>query len=137
MTPTRPASLITSETSRARWPSTTRCPVRLDSAAITSAWCLAGRAPGWCDRSEGSHRGMSRFLFVVPPLAGHVNPAAAVAQALAGRGHDVAWVGSQARLRPLLGPEATIFPSGMRPYRGRMDTGTAAVKSLWEGFVIP
>jgi MGT family glycosyltransferase len=80
---------------------------------------------------------MSRFLFVVPPLAGHVNPAAAVAQALAGRGHDVAWVGSQARLRPVLGPEATIFPTGMRPYRGALDTGTAAVKSLWEGFVIP
>jgi UDP:flavonoid glycosyltransferase YjiC (YdhE family) len=80
---------------------------------------------------------MSRFLFVVPPLAGHVNPAAAVAQALAVRGHQVAWAGSQARLSALLGPDALVYPTGMRLYRGRADTGMAAVKSLWEGFVVP
>ncbi len=80
---------------------------------------------------------MSRFLFVTPPLAGHVNPAAGVAQALVERGHDVAWAGSEARLRPLLGPDAVVYPTGMRPHRGRSDTGTAAVKSLWEGFVVP
>lgn len=80
---------------------------------------------------------MSRFLFVVPPLAGHVNPAGAVAWALAERGHEVAWAGSEARLRPLLGPDAMVYPTGMRLHRGRSDTGTAAVKSLWEGFVVP
>jgi MGT family glycosyltransferase len=80
---------------------------------------------------------MSRFLFVVPPLTGHVYPAGAVAQALAERGHDVAWAGSRARLVQLLGPDAIVYPTGMRPYRGRMDTGMAAVKSLWEGFVVP
>lgn len=80
---------------------------------------------------------MSRFLFVVPPLAGHVYPAAGVAGALAGRGHDVAWAGSEARLRPMIGPDATVYPTGMRLHRGRSDLGTAAVKSLWEGFVIP
>jgi len=80
---------------------------------------------------------VSRFLFVVPPLAGHVYPAAGVAQALAGRGHEVAWAGSEARLRPMLGPGATVYPTGMRLHRGRSDLGTAALKSLWEGFVIP
>lgn len=80
---------------------------------------------------------MSRFLFVVPPLAGHVNPAAAVAQRLTERGHDVAWAGSQARLGALLGPDANIYPTGMRLHRGRLDTGLAAIKSLWEGFVVP
>jgi MGT family glycosyltransferase len=80
---------------------------------------------------------MSRFLFVVPPLAGHVNPAAGVADAIAERGHELAWAGSEARLRPLLGPDAMVYPTGMRPHRGRSDTGTAAVKSLWEGFVVP
>ncbi len=80
---------------------------------------------------------MSRFLFVVPPLVGHLNPANAVALALAERGHEVAWVGSQARLRPVLGEAATIYPTGMRLLRGRLDVGTAAVKSLWEGFVLP
>ena len=80
---------------------------------------------------------MSRFLFVILPLPGHINPAAAVARALTQRGHDVAWVGSQARFGPLVGPDATIYPTGMRPYRGQADTGMASVKSLWESFVIP
>ena len=34
-----------------------------------------------------------RFLFVVPPLAGHVHPTISVARALQSRGHHVAWVG--------------------------------------------
>jgi zeaxanthin glucosyltransferase len=80
---------------------------------------------------------MSRFLFVVPPLAGHVYPAGAVARSLAERGHQVAWAGSPARLLPLLGPDTTVFPTGMRPHRGRSDTGMAALRSLWEGFVVP
>lgn len=80
---------------------------------------------------------MSRFLFVVLPLAGHVNPPAAVARVLAEHGHGVAWCGSRARLRPWLGPDATIYPTGMRLFRGQPDTGMTALKSLWEGFVVP
>ena len=34
---------------------------------------------------------MSRILFVVPPLTGHINPTVAVGAELAARGHDVAW----------------------------------------------
>lgn len=80
---------------------------------------------------------MSRFLFVVPPLAGHVNPAAAVAEALATGGHEVAWVGSETYLRPTVGPHTTIYPTGLRPYRGQHDRGARALKSLWTGFVVP
>jgi zeaxanthin glucosyltransferase len=80
---------------------------------------------------------MSRFLFVTLPLAGHVNPPAAVARVLTEGGHEVAWCGSQARLRPWLGPDATIYPTGMRLFRGQADTGMTAVKSLWEGFIVP
>jgi UDP:flavonoid glycosyltransferase YjiC (YdhE family) len=80
---------------------------------------------------------MSRFLFVVLPLAGHANPTWAIGQALEERGHEVAWVGSAARLRPWLGPDAMVYPTGMRLYRGRADTGMAAVKSLWAAFLIP
>lgn len=80
---------------------------------------------------------MSRFLFAVPPLAGHVNPAATVARVLCERGHDVAWVGSETYLRPFVGDQSTIFPTGLRPYRGQHDRGARAVKSLWEGFVVP
>lgn len=80
---------------------------------------------------------MSRFLFVVLPQAGHVNPPAAVAKVLAGHGHQVAWCGSPARLRPSLETGATIYPTGMRVFRGRPDTGMSAVKSLWQDFVVP
>ncbi|MYW45964.1 glycosyltransferase, partial [Streptomyces sp. SID161] len=34
---------------------------------------------------------MSGFLFVVPPLTGHINPAVGVAARLAAYGHRVAW----------------------------------------------
>jgi UDP:flavonoid glycosyltransferase YjiC (YdhE family) len=80
---------------------------------------------------------MSRFLFVVLPLVGHIHPANAVARVLTAHGHEVAWVGSQARLRPLIGPDATVYPTGMRVHRGQLDTGIAATKSLWEDFVVP
>jgi UDP:flavonoid glycosyltransferase YjiC (YdhE family) len=75
---------------------------------------------------------MSRFLFVSLPLAGHVYPASGIARSLTSRGHDVMWVGSESRLRPMLGPGAVVYPTGMRPYRGLSDFGMAAVKSLWE-----
>jgi UDP:flavonoid glycosyltransferase YjiC (YdhE family) len=80
---------------------------------------------------------VSRFLFVVPPLAAHANPAAAVSRALTGRGHEVAWVGSERYFRPLLGAEATVFGTGLRPYRGQRDRGMGAVRSLWDDFVVP
>lgn len=52
---------------------------------------------------------MSRFLFVVPPLAGHVNPTVAVAAELVSRGHRVAWCGHSSVIAPLLPPGAGVF----------------------------
>ncbi|MCG8915966.1 glycosyltransferase [Actinokineospora sp. PR83] len=80
---------------------------------------------------------MSRFLLVVPPLAGHVNPAQGIADALVADGHEVAWCGSEAVLRPLLGTAATVFPTGSRLLRPQSDHGLAAVKSVWERFIVP
>ena len=79
-----------------------------------------------------------RFLFHSLPLAGHVYPIAAVANELAGRGHDVAWVGAEAFLRPLLGQRAQVYPTGLRLYRGELrDFGMTATRSRWEGFIVP
>jgi len=78
-----------------------------------------------------------RFLFVVPPLSGHVNPTAALGRALLDRGHAVAWCGSEMFLRPLLGEEAEIFRTGSKMLREQGDGGDAAVRSLWADFVAP
>lgn len=89
---------------------------------------------------------MSRFLFVVPPLAGHINPTAAVGGELAARGHEVAWVGHPATLRALLPGGAWVFPAiddaleaRLREDREQWLTlrGMAVLKYFWQGFVIP
>jgi MGT family glycosyltransferase len=80
---------------------------------------------------------VSRFLLVVPPLAGHVNPAVGLSHALTARGHDVAWACSETFIRPLAGPGAVVYRTGLRLYRPQSDRGAAAMKSLWEGFIVP
>src|SRR4051812_14777619 len=52
---------------------------------------------------------MARFLFVVPPLAGHVNPTVAVGSALKKAGHTVAWVGAASRIKHLLDADAQLI----------------------------
>ncbi|BCB89152.1 glycosyl transferase [Phytohabitans suffuscus] len=37
----------------------------------------------------------------------------------------------------MLGDTVTVYSTGMRPYRGQRDRGLRAVRSLWEGFVLP
>ena len=73
----------------------------------------------------------------VPPLAGHLNPATALAAELTRRGHEVHWVGSEAVLRPVLGPDAVVHPTGSRILREQSGHGAAAVASLWERFLVP
>jgi MGT family glycosyltransferase len=79
---------------------------------------------------------MTRFLFVVPPLTGHLLPADGVARALERDGAEVAWAGPESVLRPVLGPTATVFPTGTRLYRelrGERDV----VGSFLTGYVVP
>ncbi|WP_035794976.1 glycosyltransferase [Kitasatospora mediocidica] len=80
---------------------------------------------------------MSRFLLVVPPLTGHVNPAAGIAKELVARGHEVAWTGTETVLQPLLGPDARVFGTGTRAFRALGGHGLASLRSLWEGFIVP
>ncbi len=89
---------------------------------------------------------MSRYLFVVPPLTGHINPTAAVGAELARRGHDVAWAGHPGTLEPLLPAGARILPViddaldvRLRAARERWLRlrGAAVLKFLWEEFIVP
>ena len=89
---------------------------------------------------------MSRFLFVVPPLTGHVNPTVAVGAELAARGHEVAWAGHREMLEALLPGDARIFPVIDDALTGRLTDdgerwlalrGAAALKFFWADFLIP
>ena len=82
---------------------------------------------------------MSRYLFVVPPLTGHINPLRAVAAALTARGHRVAWAGHGALLRELLGGDAELYDCAMPDAVARPPglLGPAAFKFLWEEFFAP
>lgn len=81
--------------------------------------------------------GVARFLFVVVPVVARLWPAVAIGDALAARGHDVAWCGPESDLRPLVGPDVTIYPTGKRSYREFHEVGTAAVRELWDQYVMP
>lgn len=87
-----------------------------------------------------------RFVFVVPPLAGHINPTLAVGGELRARGHDVAWVGYPEILTDLLPDDWPFVPVTDRLPGPLVQTieqraaglrGAAALKFLWEDFLHP
>ncbi|MFI9804129.1 glycosyltransferase [Streptomyces sp. NPDC052301] len=87
---------------------------------------------------------MSAFLFVVPPLTGHINPAVGIAARLAARGHRVAWAcADPALVRRLAGPDAVVFrcagpvPGAEGAVRPPDLRGVEALKFLWEGYLLP
>ena len=87
-----------------------------------------------------------RFLFVVPPLVGHTNPTVSVARVLQARGHEVAWVAHPGKVRPLLPEGARLFAlpehvdaahAQQVSDRAKTARGAAALKFLWEDFLVP
>ena len=85
-----------------------------------------------------------RFLFVVPPMAGHVNPTLPVGRELADRGHEVAWAGPPEVVGELMPPGATFIPVPLSDrvrdhIAGRADDlrGAAALKHLVGEFLVP
>ncbi len=91
---------------------------------------------------------MTRFLFVVPPMTGHVHPTLSVAHALRSRGHQTAWVGYGQAIGHLL-PATTpptlysldrdlpaAFLTDMAA-RARSVRGLAGLKFLWEEVLLP
>ena len=81
--------------------------------------------------------GVARFLFVIVPVVARMWPAVAIGDALAAGGHEVAWCGPESDLRPLLRPDTTIFATGKRSYREFHEVGMAAVRELWDQYVVP
>lgn len=89
---------------------------------------------------------MARFLFVVPPFTGHINPTVSVGHLLAERNHDVAWVGHPSKLQPLLGASDRLLPLPEGIGSGHFNElqekstslrGIEAMKFLWQDVLIP
>jgi MGT family glycosyltransferase len=89
---------------------------------------------------------VSRFLFVVPPLAGHVNPTVAVGRELERRGHAVAWAGHPRAVAALLPDGCRLLPAGDGLIAADLEAmherwlglrGFAALKSLWDDVLLP
>lgn len=88
---------------------------------------------------------MSRYLFVFPPLVGHVHPATGVADELHKRGHEVTWVVHQAAVGHLLGEGANVYPAGDDFLEEAVELlsehdrlrGAASLKFAWEKFLVP
>jgi zeaxanthin glucosyltransferase len=87
--------------------------------------------------NEWKNNVVARFLFVILPVTSHLNPAVAIARELIENGHDVAWCGPESDLRPLVGPTAAVYPTGKRAYRQYAESGMAAARVLWDGYLIP
>jgi MGT family glycosyltransferase len=85
-------------------------------------------------------------LFVVPPLVGHVNPAASIAEALRHRGHDVAWVAHQELVGRHLPAGSRVYPPDASGVEAMMRDAFAAARkldgahmrrTLWEKMLFP
>ncbi len=87
---------------------------------------------------------MSRFLFVVPPFAAHVNPSVSIGQELAQSGHAVAWV-TYPQMQSLLSDGAVFYPVASTIEESvaenlRRQTGApwlAGMKALFEQVIVP
>ncbi len=89
---------------------------------------------------------MKRFLFVVPPLTGHVNPTVSIARELEKRGHAAAWAAHPRRVRPLLPEGATLLALDDRVSdevwsplvdRARNVRGLESYQFLWQEVLVP
>ena len=94
---------------------------------------------------------MAKFLFVVPPFTGHINPTLSIGKELRDRGHTVAWFGVGESLKRIMPAEATLFladeKSGLSSYEIEMvfqsilkvqnSSGAESFKYLYEDVLIP
>jgi UDP:flavonoid glycosyltransferase YjiC (YdhE family) len=80
-----------------------------------------------------------RFLIVVPPLVGHINPTVGVAARLRAKGHQVAFAGAAEVVSALVGDGSRVYDCaiGEHPARPAEARGPAALRFLWEDFLVP
>ncbi len=89
---------------------------------------------------------MSRFMLVVPPLAGHINPSIAIGRGLMAAGHEVTWVGCGRRVRALLPHDLPLIPVQETAHgdvneswmaKAQKVTGLESFQFFYEEFLVP
>jgi MGT family glycosyltransferase len=89
---------------------------------------------------------VSRFVFVVPPWTGHVNPTVSVAQHLRAAGHTVEWIGYRQQVGHLLPEGAVLHALGdeqAEAWMSQVREGSQhmrtleSLKFLWESLIVP
>lgn len=83
---------------------------------------------------------MARILFTVLPLTGHFNPALALAENLAARGHEVAWAVHNGLLGDRLPKTAHVYPldeNYQPPKLGEQARGLESVRLFFEDYLVP
>lgn len=88
---------------------------------------------------------MNKFLFVVPPFQGHINPTLALGNELLNRGHQVAWIGFEYILKDSLPPGGIFIPVpdnngqelNIEFERVKTIHGLKSVKYLFEDILVP
>jgi len=85
-----------------------------------------------------------KFAFVVPPLAGHVNPTLGLGAELIQRGHEVAWISLDETLEKLLpekGRLLLIKEKGGEEHRDKISQknvyGVESIRFLYDDVLIP
>lgn len=85
-----------------------------------------------------------KFAFVVPPLAGHVNPTLGLGAELIQRGHEVAWISLDEKLEDLLpagGRLLLVREEGGEDHREKISqknvSGVESIRFLYDDVLIP
>jgi MGT family glycosyltransferase len=94
---------------------------------------------------------MAKFVFVVPPLTGHINPTLSVGAELLLRGHEVGWISLEAALREKLPPDGQLLlvsyeedhaatqdgPRYLDAIQQKNVYGVESIKFLYDDVLIP
>lgn len=92
---------------------------------------------------------MNKFLFVVPPLTGHINPTLSLGKALLDKGHEVAWLSIDKQLQqalPLGGKFCEVIDESLdhteqKAYLNQISsknvTGIESIKFLYDEVLVP
>jgi len=89
---------------------------------------------------------MSKFVFIVPPFWGHINPTLAVGAELLAEKHEVAWLGHESVLAGKLPPGGALLPLELDIDQYQYDTlvekansirGLMSLKFLYDDILVP